>query len=132
MSDQAKVTLSGKIKTIFPAEVYGNFEKRVMWLEETVDRYPQTYSIEFHQGDCNVLDAFKEGDEVQCSINLRGRHWQKDDKEGVMNTFQCWRIKKVSPAAGTPATDPGKEYQQAEAVHHGTAPAAEVADELPF
>jgi|ERR1044072_3151442 hypothetical protein len=129
MSDQAKVTLSGKIKTIFNAEVYGNFEKRVMWLKETVDQYPQTYSIEFHQGDCNVLDAFKEGDEVQCSINLRGRHWEKNGKEGVMNTFQCWRIKKISSAAGN---DPGQEYQQAEATYHGTAAAEEVADELPF
>lgn len=129
MSDQAKIVLQGRIKTIFPAEVYGNFEKRVLWLEETVDRYPQTYSIEFHQGDCNVLDAFKENDQVECSINLRGRHWEKNGKEGVMNTLQCWRIRKVQQAS-----DPGKEYQQAEAAHHGPAPTEgkNYSDDLPF
>lgn len=29
------VKLAGKIKKIFDAELFGNFEKRIMWLEET-------------------------------------------------------------------------------------------------
>jgi hypothetical protein len=125
MSDQAKVVLSGRIKTIFSAEVFGNFEKRVMWLEEQTDKYPQTYSLEFTQGDVNVLDAFKEGDQVECSINLRGRHSEKNGKEYVFNSMQCWRIKRVANAVETPT-----QVQQTAPV---VAPVAqELTDELPF
>lgn len=98
MSDQAKIVLKGRIRTIFPSEVFGNFEKRVMWLDETTDKYPQTYSIEFIQGDANTLDTFKEGQEVECHINLRGRHSTKGEKEYVFNSLQCWRIKKLADA----------------------------------
>lgn len=128
MSDQAKVVLTGRIKTIFPAEVYGNLEKRVMWLEEQTDKYPQTYSIEFTQNDCNVLDAFKEGDHVECSINLRGRHVEKSGKEWVFNSMQCWRIRRTQKA------DAAQEHQEAEAepAYHGAAPSEEADDDLPF
>lgn len=94
-----------------------------MWLEETTDKYPQIYSLEFHQNDYNVLDAFKEGDQVECGINLRGRHWQKDGREGVMSTPQCWRIKWLSAAI---------QQQQETVAQQDTAPAEEVADDLPF
>jgi hypothetical protein len=79
----------------------------------------------------NTLDTFKEGQEVECHINLRGRHSQKNGKEYVFNSLQCWRIKKLADG-----TDPGKEYQEAEAAAHGPAdlgyaPAA-TSDDLPF
>lgn len=122
MSDQAKLALSGKIRTVFPAEVYGNFEKRVVWIDETVDDYPQTFAVEFTQGNCNLLDGFKEGDNVEININLRGRHWQKGDKEGVFNTLQGWRIKRIG------VSDPGSEYQQAKEAH----PKEFAGDDLPF
>lgn len=128
MSDQAKIVLKGRIKTIFPGEVFGNFEKRVMWLTEEEAQYPQTYSIEFTQGDVNTLDTFKEGQLVECHINLRGRHSTKGEKEYVFNSLQCWRIKKLSDAPSEPQTTPVKE---APAVEVGYTPVQQ-SDDLPF
>lgn len=126
MSDQAKIVLKGRIKTIFPSEVFGNFEKRIMWLEEQDNQYPQTYEVQFTQGDCNVLDGFKEGQTVECHINLRGRHAAKNGKEYVFNSLQCWRIKKLTDAVNEP--DLAAEPATAD---HGYTPAPS-SDDLPF
>jgi hypothetical protein len=34
-----------------------------------------TFLIEFGQDKCNILDNYKVGQEVEVSINLRGREW---------------------------------------------------------
>lgn len=127
MSDQAKIVLKGRIKKIFPGEVFGNFEKRVMWLTEEDAQYPQTYTIEFTQGDVNTLDAFQEGQLVECHINLRGRHSVKGEKEYVFNSLQCWRIKKLSDAAPVES----KPAPEAPAVELGYTPVV-ASDDLPF
>lgn len=107
------VKITGKINTIFNSELIGQFEKRVIWLQEPdTMQYPQTYQIEFHQGDCNQLDRFKPGDVVECSIDLRGKLFtRKDGNQGVINTMKCWRIAMVDavrsgPAAAPPAPQP--------------------------
>ncbi|WP_343668706.1 DUF3127 domain-containing protein [Chitinophaga sp.] len=127
MSDQAKIVLKGRIKNIFPSEIFGNFEKRVMWLEEQDVQYPQTYEVQFTQGDCNVLDGFQPGQMVECHINLRGRHSEKSGKEYVFNSLQCWRIKKLANAEPVPT----ETNEPAQAADLGYAPAAS-SDDLPF
>lgn len=101
------ITLTGRIKRIFPAEIRGNFESRVMWLEETEGQYPHTYNLEFHQGACNKLDNFVAGQTVTCQVDVRGRYWSKDGREGVMNTLKCWKIDADQPARPTPASQQG-------------------------
>jgi len=119
-------TITGKILDIFPAELYGNFEKRVCWVEETEGEYPNTYSLEFWQGDCNKLDSYKPGDAVSCKVDIRGRKWTKNGKEGVINTLKCWSISKQ-----------GATQQQANATQqaqHSTATqtVSDAQDDLPF
>jgi len=101
------ITLTGRIKRIFPAEVFGNFEKRVMWLEETEGQYPNTYNLEFQQGACNTLDNFAPGQTVKCQVDVRGRHWDKNGKEGVMNTLKCWKIESDQQAPPPPPSQQG-------------------------
>ncbi len=101
------ITLSGRIKRIFPSEVIGNFEKRILWLEETEGQYPNTYNLEFQQGACNKLDNFKPGQTVTCSVDVRGRYWSKNEKEGVMNTLKCWKIEADQQARPAPASQQG-------------------------
>ncbi len=92
MGDQAKISLKGVIKRMSATvNVTDKFKKRELWLEETGD-HAQTFNLEFHQDTCNALDNFSAGDMVECHINLRGRYWSKNGKEGVMNTLQCWKI----------------------------------------
>lgn len=108
MGDQAKISLKGVVKRIFPTQtVSDKFKKRELWLEEQGE-HAQTFCLEFHQNACDAPDNFAPGDMVECHINLRGRHWSKNEKEGVMNTLQCWKmtgqggasIQKPRPATG--------------------------------
>lgn len=55
MNNGKGILLDGVILNIFPAEVFVNFEKRVMWLQG----YSDTWAVEFQQGDCNRLDCFR-------------------------------------------------------------------------
>lgn len=92
MADQSKISLKGTIKRILPTmQVSDKFKKRELWLQEAGE-YPQTLCLEFHQDNTSTLDNFSDGQSVECFINIRGRYWQKGDKDGVMNTLQCWKI----------------------------------------
>ena len=127
MSDQAKIILSGVILKIFDATINGRFEKREMWLKETSDQYPQTWKLEFQQGNCNLLDQFSEGDVVTCHVNLRGVLYQKNGQDNVFNSMVCWKI--INEAPGRPA----RQYRQAASPAY-EAPAADTpeTDDLPF
>jgi hypothetical protein len=42
-----------------------------------------------------MLDSYNEGDFITAYLDIKGKHWSKDDgKEGVMNTLKCWNIEK--------------------------------------
>ena len=61
--------------------------------------------IEFVQDKCDLLDAFKVGEDVKISINLRGREWINPEGEAkYFNSIQGWRIEKFQ--AGMPADIP--------------------------
>src|SRR5205809_312435 len=94
-----QITIKGKITDIFPSEIFGNFEKRVAWVLEVDVQYPNHYSLEFHQGDANMLDSYVPGDLVTCKVDVRGRKWEKNGKAGCMNTLKCWGIERTGTAA---------------------------------
>lgn len=89
---QQHLQLKGTIVKIFDSEIYGSFEKRIFWLEESGERWPSTWAIEMHQGDCKKLDDFLVGDTISCQIKVFGRKWDKDGKSGVINTLKCTSI----------------------------------------
>jgi hypothetical protein len=124
------IKITGVIKNIFPSEVYGNnFEKKVFYLKEPdTEKYPQTFSIELHQGDTNKLDSFSYGDVVTCHINIKGREWVKGERSGCINTLQCWKIELVNKQSETqPAPQPAPVKSTV-----WTAAGEGVTDELPF
>lgn len=78
----------------------------------TEEQYPQHILVEFVQDKCDLLDQFKEGQQVKVSINLRGREWVNPQGETkYFNSIQGWRIENLEQApAGTgvppmPASD---------------------------
>lgn len=105
--------LKGKINAIFPAEIKGNFEKRVFWLSEEGVQYPNTWALECWQGDCNMLDNFRPGDIVTVNVVIRGRLWNSQGHDKVFNTIQA---KKIELQGGQPVrqqyTPPPPSYQQ--------------------
>lgn len=94
------IEIKGEITDVFPAElVTSNFEKRVAWVKEVDVQYPNTYPLEFHQNDVNLLDNFVPGDLVTCKVDVRGRQWTKNGKSGCMLTLKCWRIDRTGSAS---------------------------------
>ena len=93
-------TIQGKVKTIFETQnITESFKKRE-FVVTTQEQYPQDILIELTQDKTDVLNAYKAGDEVKVSINIRGREWI--NPEGVaryFNTIQAWRIENLANAA---------------------------------
>lgn len=90
------MVVSGKIKVISPTqEVTATYKKREL-VVTTTEQYPQHILIEFGQDKCNILDNYKVGQEVEVSINLRGREWTNPQGETkYFNSVQAWRINAV-------------------------------------
>lgn len=122
-----KCTLSGIITDLFAPEIRGNFEKRVFRLKQTDrERYPQHWELEATQGDVNLLDGFKTGDEVTCDVTVMGRAWTKDGRTMIFNTLRCTDIAYFGSASapkpvpstrqqtgGIPPADPALAKKQA-------------------
>lgn len=91
--------VTGKIKFIGPDEqVSASFTKRQL-VVTTEEQYPQHIMIEFTQDKCDLLDAYKVGQEVEVGINLRGREWTNPQGETkYFNSIQGWKIKKIGEA----------------------------------
>ena len=123
------ITLKGTITDIFQEEVYGNFSKRIFWLKEPdKERYPNHYELQMQQNNCSTLDNFRCGDEVTCHVDIKGRRYSKNGKEGCINSLVCWKIEKVVDHA----------QQQREATNNFYTPSNQKstqqapADDLPF
>lgn len=88
-----QLVLTGTIDTIFPSEVKGNFEKRLMWLKENDAAKPNVWQVQFDNNDGEILDKFKPGQSVICQIELKGFKWIKNGTTNVFNTLKCTMIK---------------------------------------
>ena len=86
--------LSGVIKKVFNTESFSNFEKRIFWIEEIQEKYKNTFQLELWKKDVAMIDSYKVGDYVTVYVDLKGKHWQNAEKEGVMNSLKCWNIEK--------------------------------------
>ena len=88
--------ITGKIKVIGATETFGtnNFKKREL-VVTTDDQYPQMIMIEFVQAKVDLLDKFNVGDNIDVSINIRGREWINPKGEAkYFNSLQGWKIVK--------------------------------------
>ncbi|MEE9350063.1 MAG: DUF3127 domain-containing protein [Flavobacteriaceae bacterium] len=109
--------VAGKIKVLSDTQTFGSngFRKREC-VVTTDEQYPQMIMVEFIQDKCDLLDAFKIGDDVKININLRGREWI--NPEGVakyFNAIQGWRIEKSAdaPAGNTPPVETMDAFEPA-------------------
>lgn len=92
-----KVTLVGTISQIGKVETFGEngFEKRELILK-TVEEYPNYYVIEFTKDRMQILDNWKEGDNVKIKANLRGREHTNDaGKYNVFMSLNGWEIEAI-------------------------------------
>ncbi len=123
--------IQGKVKMIDETKTYGSkgFRKREL-VVTTEEQYPQTIMIEFVQDKTDLLDAFKEGDTVKVSINIRGREWVNPQGETkYFNSIQGWRIEKQDSGAASqemPPVPPMDAFEPANELNE------EDHDDLPF
>lgn len=89
----AIITLKGRIEKIFDPKVYGNVEKRLFWLFEDKELYPNTWELELLDSKCGLIDDYQAGDYIICKVDIIGRKWSKDGKSGVFNSLKCWEIR---------------------------------------
>ena len=73
--------ITGRLKFIGATqEVSASFKKREA-VVTTNEQYPQHILIEFNQEKCDVLNSYNVGDEVEVSINIKGKEWTNPQGE---------------------------------------------------
>lgn len=86
------IEISGVIEEIFPEQVISDrFKKReFILLHAPNPDYPEHIKVELVQDKCDLLNKYKKGQEVDLSLNLKGR--MSESNGNYYNTIQCWRI----------------------------------------
>ncbi|GGK23138.1 hypothetical protein GCM10007962_16700 [Yeosuana aromativorans] len=100
--------VQGRIKMIGETQTFGNngFRKREI-VVTTEEQYPQHIMVEFVQDKTDLLNNYKEGQQVKISINLRGREWVNPQGETkYFNSIQGWRIEALQTEAGDSSLPP--------------------------
>ena len=90
------MNIKGKIHSIANEQVISDKFKKREFVVMTDETYPQHLPMQVTNDKCSLLDMFKVGEVVDCSINLRGRLWS-DPKTGIercFSTIEAWRIQK--------------------------------------
>ncbi|MDO7136863.1 MULTISPECIES: DUF3127 domain-containing protein [Algibacter] len=110
--------VQGRVKMVGETQTFGGngFRKREI-VVTTEEQYPQHIMVEFVQDKTDLLNSYKEGQQVKISINLRGREWVNPQGETkYFNSIQGWRIEAVQAegaAAGMPAVPPADAFEPA-------------------
>lgn len=99
--------VEGSIKEIFELQTFGSGFTKREFVVTTKEQYPQDIKLELIKDRCDLIDAYKKGDNVKVQFNLRGNEY--NGKYFV--NLQAWRIETLNnatAAAGNnaPSTDP--------------------------
>jgi single-strand DNA-binding protein len=97
--------IKGTIHRIFEAkQISEKFRKREFVLHVPDGKYEQTLAIELTGDRCSLVDGFNEGDELQVSVNIKGREWKSPS--GAVKYFvslEAWKVQRTSEATSKPA-----------------------------
>ena len=77
-------------------QISEKFKKREVVIKIWGD-YPQFIGCQLTQDKCSLGDVLNVGDEVDASINLRGREWisPKDGVVKYFNTIEIWKLETI-------------------------------------
>ncbi len=94
--------IAGKIKVVFDAQTFNSGFRKREFVVTTQEQYPQDIKLELYNDKCDVIDAFKVGDEVTVGFNLRGNEY--NGKYFV--NLNAWKI-DAGQSGGNPAPAAG-------------------------
>lgn len=107
--------VKGTLLRIFEKETISEkFSKKTV-VVRTKEEYPQELPIEFTNQRIDLIENYKEGQDVDISINLRGREWKGKDK--WFASIEGWKITSLVEEVSNTAQNPDRE---------------KVAEDLPF
>ncbi|MEO0310878.1 MAG: hypothetical protein RIQ89_535 [Bacteroidota bacterium] len=122
--------ITGKIKQVFETQVVSDrFKKRDFVVTEVSNaQYPQHISFQLTQDKCDLLNSYRDGDDVKVHFNLRGREWKSPQGEiKYFNTLEAWKLEKI----GSGASNTNYEQEAASMDTFNSGP-SEASDDLPF
>jgi len=123
------MTQSGILKRIGKEkQVTATFKNRTFDIETVGEKYPQVIRFELSQDNCDIIDSYAVGQEIDISFNLRGKEWQKTPQDDlvVFNTISAWKVQPIGNS--TPNTAETKTNTQ----EFGASLPEEQPDDLPF
>jgi hypothetical protein len=99
--------INGTLKVANQTQVVSEKFSKREFVIETTDQYPQLVMFQLTQDKCNLLDAFKVGNQVEVSFNLRGKIWVNPQGETkYFNTIEAWKIEVLGNAPVQEDIDP--------------------------
>jgi ribosomal 30S subunit maturation factor RimM len=106
-------TLKGELKVIKDVQqISDSFKKREFVVTDASGQYEQNILLQTVQDRCDLLDKFKEGDNVEVSFFLRGREWTDPKTKDVkyFNSLDVWKIDSLEDAKKKVANDTGENF----------------------
>lgn len=94
-------------------------------------QYPQHIKFQLTQDRCDLINNFKEGDNIKVSFDLRGREWN----EKYFTNLNAWRIEAAAvsaPKADGPPTSFDPIDAPLASPESGNKLSAEDFEDLPF
>jgi hypothetical protein len=88
--------INGTLKVANQTQVISEKFSKREFVIETKDQYPQQVMFQLTQDKCELLSAFKVGNEIEVSFNLRGKSWTSPAGEvKYFNTLEAWRLERL-------------------------------------
>ena len=95
----------------------------------TDEKFPQYITIQFTQDKTELLTQNNIGEQVEVSINLKGREWKSPQGEiKYFNTIEGWQINEVQNFEAQKFADKGREALKETIIHESNFDN----DDLPF
>ena len=96
---------TGKLHKIFDTESKSDKFKSREFVIETAGQYPQLIKFQLVQDRCEIINAFRIGQDLKVYFDLRGREW--NDK--FFTSLQAWRVEpnQAGQSAQTKSDDTG-------------------------
>jgi len=75
-----------------------------------------------HKDRCEIVEDYKEGDDITVHFNLRGREWN----DRYFTNLDAWRIENTGPQTAPGSSNPEADYPEL------TAKQEDFSDDVPF
>lgn len=102
----SSLEVKGKLIVKFNAQqVTERFKKREFVLEIPSGNYTEQVKFQLIQDKCELLDKFREGDEINVHFNLKGKPYTKDGVTSYFNNLDAWRIEAAKESKASQAEE---------------------------